>query len=204
MTTYGQTTKNECRSRCFFLKVLVCLVLSLSISQVTAADRPAQTLQQIGTTPLFAQVLSWSDSSHFAVGRWDGTISLFRMQKAGEYGPVVTESMVLPSGAAVEMLAAFNAYTLITSDGRNALAVWRRPEGTTGDPGKGFMLAENLAYDATYGAANSGLAFDSGGDRYLATGHENGWVIFWQKDTAGHFSISKAIDVRSPNAPSNP
>jgi hypothetical protein len=66
---------------------------------VTAADaRGAQSIQPAGTTVAFAQTMSWLDKTHFVVGRWDGTISIFRIPNPNEFGPVVTQAMALPSG----------------------------------------------------------------------------------------------------------
>ena len=117
---------------------------------------------------------------------------------------MITQSMALPSGAGVEMLTAIDASTIVTSDGKDALAVWRRPAGMTGEPGRGFALAKPLKYDAAYGAANSGMAFAVAGGRYLVTGHENGFVLLWLAGKSGQVDFAKAIDVHPPNPPSNP
>ncbi len=173
-------------------------------STAGAVEKPAQTLHQTGSTALFAQVMDWFGSKHFAVGRWDGTVSLFRTQETGEFGPVLTQAFGVPSGHGVEMLTAFNASTLVTSDGADAVTVWRRPATVAGDAGQGFMLAERISFDKNLGSANSGTTADINGIRYLATGHENGWVVLWQVDGDGHFRVTKTIDVRSPNHPANP
>ncbi len=187
----------------------VALLLSMSLGcavpySAMAADKPAQTLEQIGTTTLFAQSMDWLDQTHFAVGRWDGTLSIFRSQLTGEYGPVVTQSMALPSARGVEMITAFEADTLVTSNNVSSLAVWRRSHTTTGDPGQSFQLGELLPFDASYGTANSGLVAEINGLRYFVSGHENGSILIWKQGSDGKLSLLRAINVSSPNAPSNP
>ncbi|KQW78282.1 hypothetical protein ASC89_15960 [Devosia sp. Root413D1] len=180
-------------------------VLSILIAAASAAladDLPAQTIKPAGTTVLFAQTMDWFDPTHFVVGRWDGTLSLFRTPKAGEWGPMVTQAMALPSGQGVEMVAAVDGSTIVSSDGRESLAVWRR-DGAA-DAEQDFELVANLPYDPTYGPANSGLITEVDGAKLLVTGHESGAVIYWQQGPDGGFSILRHINVASPNAPSNP
>ncbi|TPK95304.1 MULTISPECIES: WD40 repeat domain-containing protein [unclassified Mesorhizobium] len=180
----------------------ICLITILGLTfPVAAADRPAQTLQPAGTTVLFAQVLDWLDDRHFAVGRWDGSITLFRTPHQGEFGPIITQALSEPTGASVEMLVRFDKSTFVTSDGRSALAVWRRA-GTV-ESGSGFTLAESPSYDGSLGPANSGLAVTISNTRYLVTGHENGSIALWVKGSGG-FTIAKVISLKSPDAPANP
>src|SRR6266700_2216738 len=172
---------------------------------VTAADaRGAQSIQPAGTTVAFAQTMSWLDKTHFVVGRWDGTISIFRIPNPNEFGPVVTQAMALPSGHGVEMVAAVDQATIASSDTHDAIILWRRKATPIGDPGKGFEVSERLPYDPSYGTANSGLALTVSGKQYLISGHESGYVIFWTKMADGTFKLAKAVDAKSTSAPANP
>jgi WD40 repeat protein len=166
----------------------------LSASQ--GRDLPVQSIDLAGVTYNRAQVLDWIDDNTFAVGRWDGTISIFRTPKAGEFGPVVIQSMAAPSGRGLEMLAALDETTFITSDGPSHLAVWKRP--AAGGAAPEFALAQEPAYDQTFGAANSATSLDVSGSRYVATGHENGDLLIWIRH-GDKLELVSSISLRSPN-----
>lgn len=162
-----------------------------------AENRPAQSIKPAGTTLNLAQSLDWIDDGRFAIGRWDGTIAVFRRPNANEYGPVVLEAMAAPSGAGIEMLAAVNEDTMVTSDGRDRLAVWRRR-------GAAYTVAGLHSYDATYGPANSGVALKIDSTKYFVSGHEAGYILIWQWKDANLLELTRVVDVRSRTAPSNP
>ena len=178
--------------------------LAVALSLTAAEARSAQSIQPAGTTVTFAQTMSWFDKAHFAVGRWDGTISIFRIPNPNEFGPVVTQAMALPSGHGVEMVVAVDKTTIASSDTSDSLILWRRKTNPIDDPGKGFELSERLSYDASYGTANSGLALTLSGTEYLISGHENGYVLFWTKMADGAFKLAKIVDVKSTSTPANP
>jgi WD40 repeat protein len=178
--------------------------IAVMLSLTTAESRSAQSIQPAGTTVAFAQTMSWFDKAHFAVGRWDGTISIFRTPSPNEFGPVVTQAMALPSGHGVEMVVAVDQTTIASSDTNDAIILWRRKASSIDDPGKGFELSERLSYDASYGTANSGLAMTLSGEKYLISGHENGYVLFWNKMADGTFKLTRAVDAKSISAPANP
>ncbi len=178
------------------------LVTAFFLATSPAAIGHSPILEPGGQTVLFAQVVAWLDDSHFVVGRWDGSITIFRTPSTGEFGPVITEAMAEPSGAGVEMLIAYDDTTLVTSDGRSSLAIWRRNSGAPA--GTGFALAGHATYDPTFGPADSSLTINIGGTLYLITGHENGSLVLWAPDSLSLFKIYKTIDLRSPNPPSNP
>ena len=185
-----------------FRWVITTIAVTFSVAGVEA--RSAQSIQPAGTTVSFAQAMSWFDKSHFAVGRWDGTISIFRTPGSNEFGPVVTQAMALPSGHGVEMVAAVDQTTIASSDTSDSIILWHRKAAPATDLGQGFEVSARLGYDPKYGTANSGLALTVSGQDYLISGHENGFVLFWSKMPDGTFKLAKAIDVRSPSPPANP
>ncbi|MET4320759.1 hypothetical protein [Bradyrhizobium sp. WSM1417] len=181
------------------------MAATVTLLSVTAGlARNAQSIQPAGTTVAFAQTMSWFDKTHFAVGRWDGTISIFRVPNANEFGPVVTQAMALPSGRGVEMVAAVDQATIASSDTNDAIILWRRNAATAGDTGKGFQAGERLTYDPSFGTANSGLSLAVAGQDYLVSGHEGGYILFWAKMADGTFNLAKAVDARSKSTPANP
>lgn len=180
--------------------LLTAALLGLGPSTVIAKDLPAQTLQPAGATVLFAQTMDWYDDTHFVIGRWDGTLSFFRIPGPNEWGPVVVEAIAVPSGQGVEMVVALDQDTIVSTDGREALVVWNASQT---DP-ENFELAQRVTFDPAHGPANSGLAIDVAGQNYLVTGHEDGFLLVWTVGTDGTLTLNKQIDARSSVAPSNP
>lgn len=179
---------------CSFLAFLT--ALDAQATQATARELPAQSIKPAGTTFNRAQVLEWIGDTTFAIGRWDGTISIFRLPSGGEFGPVAIQAMAAPSGRGIEMLASFDDLTFLGSDGPDRLVAWRRSTITNV-----FTNAGNLSYDKKFGSANSATTLTMNAERHLVTGHENGFVLVWrrQSGTATAFDLVLAIDVHSAN-----
>src|SRR5260370_35852665 len=66
---------------------------------VFALSSHAQTskLAQTGRTYERAQASAWINPDRLAVGRWDGTLTIFRPAVSPEYGPVLTQVLTAPS-----------------------------------------------------------------------------------------------------------
>lgn len=179
----------------------VFLAFQALLIPVSAKDLPAQSIVPAGTTVNFAQTMDWIDASHFALGRWDGTISIFRTPNVGEFGPIVTQAMALPSGQGVEMLTAIDDATIASSEGRDGIAIWQKSSSTAI---KDFELQARLPFDPKYGPANSGTLITISSDRYFISGHESGDILIWKIEPNGKFGIISNLDVKSPDKPANP
>ena len=173
--------------------VLACLALS----SPTGAQTPFQTIRPTGMTPSLAQTMDWLDAETFAVGRWDGSISLFRTPSAGESGPVMVGAAVAPSGRGVEMLGHIDGMTLVSSDGPGKLVVWRR------SPGGSLTIEARPTYDAAFGTANSGVVVQTGAITFFVSGQEDGHVLIWRW-SGTELSLVKVVDVRSKAPAANP
>lgn len=172
--------------------LLLCVSVAAAPS-AGAADLPALTITPAGATYNRAQVLDWIDDTHFAVGRWDGSVSIFRVPGAGEYGPVIEQAWAGGSGRGVEMLTAIGDRAIVVSDGPERLAVWKK--GTDNR----YSLAGNYSYDPKFGTANSGAALTVDGDEWFVSGHENGHVLIWKRRKETKLVLDRAIDVHSAN-----
>ena len=133
------------------------LYIALTFLVVSAGAKADQTvviqaasaqLKPLVTTYSRAQSADWLDENRFVVGRWDGTISVFRQKSGGnEFGPVLVQPLSAPSRKAVELVAKVNEELFITSNDSSSLVVWRLTEsGYKGDA---------VCYDSQYGAAVS-------------------------------------------------
>ena len=154
----------------------------------------AQSPRLVGTTYDRAQVLDWLGHTEFAVGRWDGSLSIFRIPNAGEFGPVIVQAMSAPSGHGIEMVVALDELTMVSSDGPGQLSVWKRNSVTDQ-----FVLADTLTYDSKFGTSESAASTAVNGTQYLLTGQEDGHLLIWRKGSAHLFEVVAAVDLNSPN-----
>ncbi len=152
-----------------------------------------------GTTYNAAQAVRWLDSEHFAVGRWDGSLTVFKFSESKSKGPLITVAASNPSSEGVQMITWIAPGTFAASDTDASVAIWS-PNATWDR----LNLVTLLNYDSAFGAANSGEAFISEGTLYLVIGHENGFITIWQGDHNGdNLSLKQAVDVRNSH-PKNP
>lgn len=148
---------------------LIALFLLLSSTFIHAL-----TLTNIGSTYNMAQVTTWIDEDTFAVGRWDGSITIFRKQQSGEWGPVIKQALTTPSNKGVEMLIAFNKKFLLSSNGQDSVILFKRFKGR-------FYKIKALQYDNILGTANSALFIDKPYSKKIVIGHQNGFISVWEK-----------------------
>lgn len=178
-----------------------------AFAQEAALDT-APVLTPVGTTYPYAQQLQWLDSGRFIVGRWDGSMTLFRPPGAGEWGPMLTEVLRTPANRGVEMMAVRDARTFVTSNDSTSLTLWRERDAALAEDAEPALLDrlprpfrfENFAYDADVGMANSGVFLTHANREYLVTGHENGFVLIWSVTRQGRqLAVLKKLEVRSPD-----
>lgn len=139
-----------------------------------------------------AQYVDWVDDATFVVGRWDGSVSVFRRPGANEFTPVLLKSMASSSGEGVELVAALDEQTVLFSNSSAQLALLRRTGSSA------FGAPDLFSYDASYGIANSAVQVDHGGTTFVVTGHATGFALLWKRNGSG-LALDHAIDLRSPN-----
>ncbi|MGE5341788.1 MAG: hypothetical protein ACM3SY_09955 [Candidatus Omnitrophota bacterium] len=146
-------------------------------------------LQSAGTTYSQAQVVRWLDENSFIVGRWDGSISIFRKPiPSVEFGPIMKATLLTPSQAGIEMMTVFNPRMFITSNGRDEFVFWWKKYGK--------YLKKTIPYNPEFGTANSGLFIP--GEKLFISGHEMGFLTIWRVN-GKTFHLIKSVDLRSPN-----
>jgi len=118
-------------------------------------------ITQNGTTYNYAQVVRWLGSEHFAVGRWDGTMSVFDFETGPFVGPMITEAANSPSAQGVRMITAMPNMTLVTSNDDRSIPVWKGRHGVWAE----LKLKTTVSYDPSLGAATSGAWFQVGTPR---------------------------------------
>ena len=174
------------------MRDIVVVSLALSAVSFAAVGQPAPAgLQPLGTTYNLAQVAMWPKAGLLAVGRWDGSLDVFRPPAStNEYGPVITGALKSPSGEGVQMIAHLVNGSFVTSNDKSSLAVWTFRQGE-------YRLESTPTYDAKYGVANSGDLITASGKNYLVTGHEQGDLLIWEVKRSG-LALRTSVSIRSP------
>lgn len=168
---------------------------------VIAADEVLP-IQQEGSTFTMAQELSWLDDSHFVVGRWDGSMSVFNFETSTYQGPLMTTVVNSPAQEGVQMIAYIAPKLFVSSNDLQSLILWCSPSGAWNE----VNAIQRLDYSSSYGVANSGTAFASpdGSSLYLVVGHETGYLSIWGGSSSGFgFTLLNAVNL-SNTKPVNP
>ena len=153
-----------------------------------------------GVTYSMAQEARWIDNGHFAVGRWDGSLSIFTFNNSTTQGPVINRAVNTPSFEGVQMITWLAPGVFCSSNDDSSMSVWAAENGIW----KNLRQAATLQYDPLLGVVNSGESLALGPRLYLAAGHANGFVSLWGGSLEGtELQFLKAIDVRNPS-PTNP
>lgn len=145
-------------------------------------------LKSVGQTFNMAQSAAWLAKDRFCIGRWDGSITVFRPAKTPtEFGPVLVNVLATPARQGIQLVAPVPGGRLVASNDEASLALWNDPESDT-------AVATVLRYDNKYGVAVSAAC----ADKYLVTGHSEGYILLWDvSDEAVTFRQAQSI--RSPD-----
>jgi len=153
-----------------------------------------------GTTYTMAQETAWLDQKHFAVGRWDGSLSIFAFNGSPTAGPVISKAVNIPAFEGVQMITWLAPGIFASSNDESTIIVWSSPSGSWTD----LQAAATLQYEPSLGVANSGDSIVLANRLYLAVGHANGFISFWSGNSDGTgLEFYRAVDVRNPK-PTNP
>jgi WD40 repeat protein len=153
-----------------------------------------------GTTYSMAQEAAWIDQQHFAVGRWDGSLSIFAFNQSQTVGPLITAAVSSPSSEGVQMITWLAPYVFASSNDDGSMIVWSSPSGSWKD----LQQLSVLSYNSTFGDANSGTALNIGNTLYLIAGHANGYVTIWSGKLDGTgLTLLTNVNVQSSH-PVNP
>ncbi len=167
-------------TRRFFVFALPCLLSAQTVS----LTKKSETFER-------AQITAWVQPDRLAVARWDGTLSIFRQPKQGEYGPVLTQAITVPSLKPVEAIIPISADIFATSNGDTSLTLWKAKDGS-------FSHAGNYTYDAGVGVAESGAVITDKQQRLLVSGHAEGFIVVWRVD-GDRLRLVRKVSLRSQN-----
>jgi hypothetical protein len=157
-------------------------------------------ITQNGTTYEMAQEVRWLDGDRFAVGRWDGSMSIFSFETAPYAGPEIQEAVNSPAFQGTQMITPLPGNAIATSNDDGSIALWH---AAGGDWTK-LRLVGVPAYDPALGVARAGAALTGTSPARLVVGHTSGFLTLWSYDhVARVLTFEQSVDVRNPN-PVNP
>src|SRR5215472_6516518 len=153
-----------------------------------------------GVTYTMAQETAWLDQQHFAVGRWDGSLSIFAFNNSPIAGPVISKAVNTPAFEGVQMITWLAPGVFASSNDESSIIVWSSPGQNWTD----LQALATLKYDPSLGVANSGDSVVLDNRLFLAVGHANGFLSFWSGNGDGTgLELYQTVDVRNPK-PTDP
>ncbi len=153
-----------------------------------------------GVTYTMAQETTWLDANHFAVGRWDGSLSIFSFNDSPTAGPIITKAVNTPALEGVQMITWLSYGVFASSNDESSIIIWSSKSGAWSD----LSTMSTLQYDSSLGVANSGDTLIIGNVLYLIVGHANGFVSLWSGNSDGTgMRFLRSVDLRNPH-PTNP
>lgn len=175
-------------SACF---LLTALAAASAFAQPTVATTTGVELKDLGTTYTRAQSADWLNPKRFAVGRWDGTISIFRPKSTvDEFGPVLVDVVTPPAQKGVELVADVDDRLFISSNDESSLILWRYDRNA--------YRCKCLLFDSKFGTAVSAAAVKTSAGRCVVVGHANGYLSFWTAKGES-LALERGVSIRSPN-----
>jgi hypothetical protein len=170
--------------------------LPFELAQLATPAPSPGPLKELGTLFSMAQEVRWLDDQRFAVGRWDGTLTVFNFPNVAAPNPSITSAAVSPAFNGVEMIVDISPMIFASSCDGSSIALWEKNsiQVCTGIP------VHKVAYDPSVGIANSGTLVTSAGKSFLLTGHAEGYVLIWEvKIAPDTLNLVKMVATKSPN-----
>jgi WD40 repeat protein len=163
---------------------------------------PTLPLRNLGTTYSMAQEVRWLDQDTFAIGRWDGSLTIFTCPERSDGAPTISAAFAAPSSSGVEMICRVLPTLFASSNDSGSIVIWDKASVP-------FRVDEVrvkrvLRYDPAIGVANDGAVTTIGDARYFVTGHASGFLLVWQVSGVDEFKLLDQIDLRSPEPISSP
>lgn len=158
-------------------------------------------IKDLGTTYSMAQAVRWLDEHNFAIGRWDGTLTVFHRTDGPTGTPIISAALTVPSLAGIEMIARIKRSLFASSNDARSIIVWC----ADGSLKEGIRIKETLFYEEMVGVANDGTTTEVDDVLYFVSGHANGYLLVWKVEGDGEaFKLLHTLDIHSPSPISSP
>lgn len=163
--------------------------------RATATDVAIPVLGKPQTVFTLAQEALWLTPTKFAIGRWDGTITVFATSEGAP--PKLVAAFSTPSATGIEAMHRLGDESLLVSDGWGAIAVINLK---TGDARSfNFSSPEN----GELGTVNTFARVIVNGEPRIVAGHTMGFLSVWKRES-DTWTVERIVDVRSPNPIASP
>lgn len=173
----------------------------LPTGQGASSSPAALPIKDLGTTYSMAQAVRWLDERRFAIGRWDGTLTIFHRTDEAVGAPLISAALVVPSFSGIEMIARIKPGLFASSNEGKSIIVWRADKSFE----DGIRIKETLLYDEAFGVANDGTTTEVDGVLYFISGHANGYLLVWRVESdSDSLTLLDALDLCSPAPISSP
>jgi hypothetical protein len=175
------------------------LASRISLRRSDAAPPVELPITSDGTTYTMAQEAVWLSERHFAVGRWDGSFSVFNFSDAPSAGPVITTAAANPAAEGLQMIVPIGHDWAVTSCDDASMAGWTTSTGEWNDLDRVAIHP----FDSSLGSANSGRVVTLRDKKLLAVGHAHGFLSLWSIGRRFELTLGPIVDLRNPE-PVNP
>lgn len=169
-----------------------------SLAALPASVAPA-TLPLTYAGYTMAREAGFIDDTHYAIGNWDGTLSLLAFTDSPTQGPLIAKAVNSPAQEGFQTIVRLDAGWFATFNDAASLLV----RGSASANWTDLTTAATASYGAGPGVGNSGAPVLSNGMSSSVVRHANGFITIWQPLTGPGWSLAKTIDVRAAK-PVNP
>jgi hypothetical protein len=176
--------------------------IPLLLTEPSPAPAPvALPLKNVGNTYSMAQAVRWLDDGRFAIGRWDGTLTIFHRAAPPAGALMISAALTVPSLAGIEMIARIREGIFASSNEEESIVVWHGDNSFKDD----IKIQESLSYDESIGVANDGTTTEVEGVLYFISGHAKGYLLVWEvQGRCEGFKLLHTLDLRSPTPIQSP
>jgi hypothetical protein len=167
---------------------------SLSELQFGSGSATALPITSEADLYLTAQEVRWTDNGLFAVGRWDGSVTLYSYERSRTPSLRITGALAEQDSDGVRMIASFGDGRCASSNGPGCINVWHINNLNA--------TLIHLTYDGSLQSATAGYYLTLGKAEYLIIGHDSGFLTTWNV-ASDRIGLMRVVDLRSPK-PVNP
>src|SRR5262249_32145396 len=120
-------------------------ILSLTALSKGQPAPTALPIRSAGTTYTMAQEAAFLDDRHYAVGRWDGTLSLFVFTDSPTRGPLIAKAVNSPAQEGVQMIVPLSSPVpaFASSNDEESVLIWASKDGGWDD----LTISATLCFD---------------------------------------------------------
>jgi len=142
-------------------------------------------LKILSSITSLAQAATWLNEEQLAIGRWDGTITLFSCKDSLS----ISQALLSPIKQGITMLERINDFSFISSNGPSSIALWEQRD-------KEYILKAAYNFSTHFGSVDSARLVKIENKQILLTGHSEGYLLIWSFTNEG-LSLVNSINLQS-------